>query len=180
MRRRLCFLHGLDSSPNGTKASVLKRHYPDCLVPSLPPDIHLRVEIVEKAVQEPMIFTGSSLGGLTAIMYAMRHPEMVNGMVLLAPAVGTRDKSKSILGDKDEGLLDSLYIPGGFPTVVIAALRDALIPVSAIRALIHRSPKPERIQLHEVYDDHDLHQSLDLMLKLIYHVQYEGGSHAQD
>ena len=162
---RLCFLHGLDSSPQGTKARLLKQHYPDCLIPELPPDIYARVQILERKVTEPMIFTGSSLGGLTGIMYAMQHPLMVKGMILLAPAVGSRDKS--VLADKQTGFLGSLYIPETIPTAVLAGVKDELIPISAIRALVKRSPQPEQIQLHEVNDDHMLHNSLDLMLELI-------------
>jgi pimeloyl-ACP methyl ester carboxylesterase len=162
---RLCFLHGLDSSPQGTKARLLKQHYPDCLIPELPPDIYVRVALVEKKVAEPMVFTGSSLGGLTAVMYAMRHPAMVKGMILLAPAVGSRDKS--ILADSVDGLLESLYIPETIPTAVIAGIKDELIPISSIRTLVRRSPQPEQIRVHEVFDDHSLHKSLDLMLETI-------------
>jgi len=162
---RLCFLHGLESSPQGTKARLLKRYDPECWIPSLPPDIHKRVEIVENEVKESMVFVGSSLGGLTTVMYAMSRPEMVKGLVLMAPAVGSRDRS--ILAEREEGLLESLYIPEGIPTVVIAGSRDELIPVSAIRDVIERSPQPAQIQLYEVDDDHSLHQHLDLMLESI-------------
>ena len=117
-------------------------------------------------MEEPMVIAGSSLGGLTAIMYAMKRPEMVKGLVLLAPAVGSRD-GISIMADVEEGLLDSLYIPGNIPTAIIAGIRDELIPVTAIRALVQRSPQPEKIKLYEIDDDHMLHQSLDLMLKTI-------------
>ena len=171
---RLCFLHGLESSPQGTKARLLKRHDPECWIPSLPQDIYQRVEIVENEVREPMVFVGSSLGGLTAIMYAMRHPERVKALVLMAPAVGSRDKS--ILAEREEGLLESLYIPEGIPTVIIAGTRDELIPVSAIRAVIARSPQPVQIQLYEVDDDHNLHQHLDLMLESIAYIRKQAST----
>ncbi len=165
-KMRLCFFHGLESSPKGTKSRLLRQHYPDCWIPELFPDIYNRIEIVEAGMEEPMVIAGSSLGGLTAIMYAMKRPEMVKGLVLLAPAVGSRD-GISIMADVEEGLLDSLYIPGNIPTAIIAGIRDELIPVTAIRALVQRSPQPEKIKLYEVDDDHMLHQSLDLMLKTI-------------
>ena len=113
-----------------------------------------------------MVITGSSLGGLTAIMYAMKRPEMVGGLVLFAPAVGSKDVI-SIMADEEKGLLNSLYIPKNIPTAIIAGIRDELIPVSAIRNLVQRSPEPEKIILHEVDDDHMLHQSLDLILETI-------------
>ena len=160
---RLCFFHGLESSPKGTKSRLLRQHYPGCWIPELSPDIYNRIDIVEAGMEEPMVVVGSSLGGLTAIMYAMKHPEMVKGLVLLAPAVGSRD-GINIMADMEEGLSDSLYIPGSIPTAIIAAIRDELIPVTAVRSLVQRSPQPEKIKLYEVDDDHMLHQSLDLML----------------
>ena len=163
-RIRLCFFHGLDSSPEGTKARLLKKTYPECWIPELPPDIYKRLEIVEIGITEPTVIIGSSLGGLTAVMFAMRHPEMIGGLVLMAPAVGCTDKS--ILADY-EPLAEPLYIPAGFQTVIVAGIHDMLIPVSAIRSVIERSPGKESIRLHEVDDDHMLHQSLELMFQEI-------------
>ena len=113
-----------------------------------------------------MVITGSSHGGLTAIMYAMRHPEMVRGLVLFAPAVGSKD-GISIMADEEKGLLNSLYIPKNIPTAIIAGIRDELIPLTAIRTLVRRSPQPDKIKLYEVDDDHMLHESLDLMFETI-------------
>lgn len=161
---QLCFFHGLDSSPQGTKAGLLKKAYPGCWIPELPPDIYQRIDIVEGGIKEPAVIIGSSLGGLTAVMYAMKHPEMVNGMVLMAPAVGCTDQS--ILA-AHKPLTASLYIPKGIPTVIVAGLQDDLIPVSAIRSLVQRSPERASIRLHEVDDDHMLHASLELMFRSV-------------
>ena len=162
---RLCFLHGLDSSPQGTKARLLKTHYPDCLIPSLPPDIHERVRIVEQMIHAPTIVIGSSLGGLTALMFAIAHPDLIAAMLLLAPAVGCRDES--IFRTDQKRILLSLCVPAAIPTVIIAGTRDDVIPLSSIRALFQRSPDPSMIRLHEVDDDHNLHQSLKLILEAI-------------
>ena len=166
---RLCFLHGLDSSPQGTKSRLLKTHYPDCLIPSLPPDIYERVRIVAREIHEPVFVVGSSLGGLTALMFAKAHPELIAALLLLAPAVGCRDNS--IFNEDQQLMLDSLSLPETIPAVIIAGKRDDVIPIEAIRALVQRSPNPARIQLHEVDDDHNLHQSLGLMLDAIERMQ---------
>ncbi|MFC1816890.1 YqiA/YcfP family alpha/beta fold hydrolase [Thermodesulfobacteriota bacterium] len=162
---QLCFLHGLESSPQGTKAKLLKKRYPQCLIPFLPPDIHERVRIVEQEVSEPVLTVGSSLGGLTAVMFAMKHPEMFKAMVLLAPAVGCSDVS--LFAEERQRIFPSLYVPQGIPTIIIAGIRDALIPLPAIREMIQRSPDPEQIQLYEVDDEHDLNQSLEFMMQKI-------------
>lgn len=162
---KLCFLHGLDSSPQGTKASFLRAYDPSCLIPNLPPDINERLRVLEHALHESMMVIGSSLGGLTALMYAMRHPEMVKGLILLAPAVGT--KIEALFTEEHNRIMSSVYIPKGIPTQLIVGLRDEVIPLNSIRAMIERSPDPGNIQLLEVDDDHDLHQSLNLMLHAI-------------
>lgn len=161
----ICFFHGLDSSPQGTKSALLRRHYPEIWIPALPPIMEARLDILEREMNRPMLVVGSSLGGLTALLFAMRNPQWFRGMVLLAPAVGT---SRPELFDAGQvKILESVYIPEGIPTTVIAGIRDDVIPISAIRAMIARSPAPHRITVHEVDDDHNLHQSLDLMLQSI-------------
>ena len=162
---KLCFLHGLDSSPQGTKASLLRAYDPSCLIPDLPPDINERLKVLKHGLREPVLMVGSSLGGLTALMYAMSHPEMVHGLVLLAPAVGI--KIEDLFPEEHKRIMSSVYIPQGIPTKLIVGLRDEVIALSSIRAMIERSPDPANIQLLEVDDDHDLHQSLDLMLQTI-------------
>ena len=95
----------------------------------------------------------------------MRHPKMVLGIVLMAPAVG--GMVKELLEGKERQALDSVYIPDGIPAVIIAGTRDEVVPLSAVRSMIERSPSPHCIELYEVDDDHDLHQSLDLMVQAI-------------
>jgi alpha-beta hydrolase superfamily lysophospholipase len=162
---KLCFLHGLDSSPQGTKATFLKKYYPNCWMPALPPDIIERVEVLKRGFREPMLVVGTSLGGLTALLYAMQHPDRVRGLVLLAPAVGIKDKELFTL--EEQKTMSSTYIPQGIPGIIVAGLRDDVIPINAHHELIDRSPDPKTISLWETDDDHDLHHSLDLMLKAI-------------
>lgn len=158
----LCFLHGLDSSPLGTKSRLIQKNYPGCLIPALPPDIDQRLYIVENIINAPLMVCGSSLGGLTALMYAERHPEMVKAMVLMAPAVGCTDTS--LFSEAQNRMLSSVAIPAGIPTVVIAGQNDELIPLQAIENMIQRSPEPQNIHLQVADDDHNLHRSLVLIM----------------
>ncbi len=85
---KLYFLHGMESSPQGTKSRLIRKTYPNCIIPELPPDIHRRNDILLNLIKEPAWIIGSSLGGLSALLFAMDNPGLVRGMVLLAPAVG--------------------------------------------------------------------------------------------
>ena len=158
---RLCFLHGLDSSPQGTKARLLKSYEPACLIPELPADIHARVKFLEDLLLEPVLLIGSSLGGLTALLYAMRSPGMVRGMVLCAPAVGTRDVK--LFTEEEEEFISRVHVPRGIPAFVMAGLKDEVIPLEAIRKMVKRSPGRD--------DDHDLHRSLGLLIEGIEEVR---------
>jgi pimeloyl-ACP methyl ester carboxylesterase len=161
----LVFLHGLEGSPQGFKATRLKQYEPECWCPSLTPDVRERVKKLEMELKTPSLLVGSSLGGLTAIAYAMKHSEMVLGMVLLAPAVGVF-RSTGITG-ADEDFLNTTFIPLACPTVIIAANQDEIIPMESIEALVHRSSAHSMLDFKKVDSDHALNSHHELMLSSI-------------
>ena len=156
----LVFLHGLGSSPEGTKARFLKKLYPYIKIPPLPPDPFERLSVAEHYIKEPSIIVGSSLGGLTAIMFCIKYPDLVKSMLLLAPAIWTHDRN--ILNEEIMSRLPHMRIPDNIPATIIAAIRDETIPLEKIREF---SKKTDGINLLEVDDSHDLHASLDLIKK---------------
>lgn len=158
---KLYFLHGMESSPQGTKSKFLKEHFPDCIIPHLPPDNQKRMEILGSLIGEPAWIVGSSLGGLSAVLFAMKNPGFVKGMVIMAPAVGFFDKT--IFSEAERLRLGKTYIPAGIPCVVIAAEYDDVIPLQAIEDMLARSPDRTQISLIKVKDDHRLNQSLDIL-----------------
>ena len=94
---RIVYLHGFASSPQSSKAQFFKRKF-DALgvrfeAPQLDQGdferltISSQLGVVERAVAgRPVVLIGSSLGGYLAALYAARHPDQVERMVLLAPA----------------------------------------------------------------------------------------------
>jgi Serine aminopeptidase, S33 len=163
--KNLFFFHGMESSPKGTKAALLKKHYPDSTIPQLPPDLVKRDWIIEDLVKEPSWLVGSSLGGLSAILYAMKQPGMVKGMILLAPAVGFF--TDGFFTQEDRNRIQTAYIPEGISTTILAGKRDEVIPLFAIEEMIERSPEKKRIKLIKLDDDHSLNQFPDLLVDLI-------------
>lgn len=161
----LMFLHGMESSPKGTKAQFIKAHFPDCIIPDLPPDINLRKPIIKNLIKSPIRLVGSSLGGLSAILYAMQNPGLVKGMLLISPAVGFFDKS--VFSEKDQEIISQTYIPERIPTTIMIAKQDDVIPQADIEAMIERSPDKSLIQAVYRDDDHAQNQSLDHMLSEI-------------
>ena len=157
------FLHGLKGGPNGTKGVFLRKRFPYCLTPRLPENMHQRMAIVREIVKEPSWIVGSSLGGLNALFFAMQSPELVRGMVLIAPAVGFHDPSFCTPQQSEK--IRSTYIPRGIPCNILAGKRDTLIPLSDIVNLVERSQDKRQIELLELDDDHSLNRSLDIMLE---------------
>lgn len=94
---RIVYLHGFASSPNSSKAQFFKQRFNEIGVPVNIPrldggnfenlTVTGQLAIVHEAVaDQPAILFGSSLGGYLAALYAARHPQTVERLVLLAPA----------------------------------------------------------------------------------------------
>lgn len=163
----LTFLHGLESSPNGFRANYLRARFPELQVPALMQDPWQRHRLLLETLREPTFLVGSSLGGLSALLLARDVPERVQGMVLLAPAVGFHDpayRTPEVLQ-----VVERLVIPAGMPTTVIMGRDDEVIPFASVTALIARSPEPDRITFVPVNDSHRLHgeAALDAMIQAI-------------
>src|ERR1700678_4151148 len=94
---RVVYLHGFASGPQSGKARFFAERFGARGVPFVAPrldegdfeglTISGQLKVVEKAVGEgPVVLMGSSLGGYLAALYAARHREAVEKLVLLAPA----------------------------------------------------------------------------------------------
>ncbi|HDZ23741.1 MAG TPA: alpha/beta fold hydrolase [Desulfobacteraceae bacterium] len=83
------FIHGLDSSNQGTKARFFKEKYPDMIIPNFGGPLQERLEKLEKVLsgRSTINLIGSSFGGLMATIFAMDHPDRVKNLILLAPAL---------------------------------------------------------------------------------------------
>lgn len=83
------FLHGLESSSNGAKASFLRDLFPDMLTPDFKGNLSARMASLETilAGRENIVMVGSSFGGLMCTLYAMQKQATVDRLILLAPAL---------------------------------------------------------------------------------------------
>jgi alpha-beta hydrolase superfamily lysophospholipase len=138
------FLHGLESSSKGSKATYLKGIYPDMLIPDFKGRLSERMSELETilAGMEGIIMTGSSFGGLMATIYAMEKPETVDRLVLLAPALNFPEFSQYII--------NRIHVP----TVILIGKNDTVTPMTEVL------PQAEKIfakmKFEEVDDDHML------------------------
>ncbi len=122
------FLHGLESSSRGAKASFLRVLFPDMLIPDFKGTLSVRMVSLESILtgKENIMLIGSSFGGLMATLYTMEKQETVDRLVLLAPALNFPEflqyKLKSI----------------EVPTRIIIGSNDTVTPMQEVLPLARK------------------------------------------
>lgn len=83
------FIHGLESSPQGTKSIYFLENFPDMMVPHFTGSLEERMEKLNSLLREKsgIRLVGSSYGGLMASIFALQSEDQVERIVLLAPAI---------------------------------------------------------------------------------------------
>lgn len=122
---RILYLHGLNSHPNGTKATFLRQHGHEVYGPVLPPmDFNESVRLAQAALAEnqPDVVVGSSRGGAVAMnMNSKQIP-----LVLIAPAWNWNGMAMTV---KDG-------------TIILHSRQDEVVPLEHSRQLAEKSGLP--------------------------------------
>jgi pimeloyl-ACP methyl ester carboxylesterase len=145
---RLIFLHGLEGSSQGVKATLLRERFPGILIPDFNGDLNERMEKLHSILEDQTGWTiiGSSFGGLMAALFACQYPQQVEHLILLAPALIWPDFARQ----PPE--------PIATPVVVYHGSRDGVVPLEAIRSLAEQVFT--NLTFHVVDDDHGLYQTV--------------------
>lgn len=90
------FIHGLASSSKGIKGGWFRKNFPDMQISDYSGDLHDWLAQLEKELvgQSDLVLVGSSFGGLLAAIFALKHEEQVDRLILLAPALNFPDMEK--------------------------------------------------------------------------------------
>jgi predicted esterase len=140
------FIHGLESSGRGAKGVFFRERYPEMIIEDFFGPFAERMEKLEHLLsgRDELILTGSSYGGLMAVVYACLHEERVRKLVLLAPALH----------------LDplSVYLDRRLqvPAVLYHGVNDEVVPLEAVRLVAGRLFANQ--VFNAVDDDHSLHR----------------------
>lgn len=144
MKNNIYFLHGLDSSGNGTKGQFFARNFPQVVRPdfsgSLPERLHQLARLCTN--QHQLIFIGTSFGGLMATCYALEHPEKVARLILLAPALNFAG-------------YQAPATPLNIATLLLIGQHDAVTPPATVIPLAKATFADLKINIAD--DDHLLH-----------------------
>jgi pimeloyl-ACP methyl ester carboxylesterase len=145
--QRILYLHGSDGSSRTYKAAVIRRFFPDMVVPDFTGSLEERMRQLYAIIGEAAGWTiiGSSLGGLMAAQFASQRPEQVRKLILLAPALS----------------VPAVPGPGPIlvPVVLIVGSQDKLVRPRSVVPLAERLFL--QLSTRIVDDDHRLHKTAD-------------------
>lgn len=196
------YLHGFASSAQSSKAAFFAAKLRPSGVTLRTPDFNepdftsltvtRMVEQVGRALEQtsgrPAVLIGSSLGGFVAVQVALRWPERIDRMVLLAPAVDLRSERMGELGDRglgewkasgqtmvfhygygrimpvgyalyeDAQQYDTMNAAVELPTLVFQGRRDTAVAPQVVEQWAAARPN---VELRLLDDDHQMLSSLD-------------------
>lgn len=145
---RLIFIHGLEGSSQGVKATLLRSLFPGILTPDFRGSLAERMSALQKILGDisGWRIVGSSFGGLMAALYACQHPHQVERLVLLAPALVWPDFANNPQGPVDVAV------------VLYHGTQDELLPLDMVRKLAELAFA--NLDFREVDDDHGLYKTV--------------------
>jgi len=144
----LIFIHGLEGSSQGVKATLLRGLFPDILTPDFRGSLEERMALLRQVLGETpgWRIIGSSFGGLMAALFACERAEQVDQLVLLAPALVWPDFANV---ERE---------PVSIPTIIYHGTGDELLPLELVRALAERTFSD--LDFRVVDDDHGLYKTV--------------------
>jgi pimeloyl-ACP methyl ester carboxylesterase len=145
------FIHGLESSSQGTKGVFFRERYPDMIIEDFSGPLGERMKKLNLLLEgvEDLILVGSSFGGLMAAIYACENEKRVRKIILLAPALHIVD------------LAPCLSRKVQTPVSLFHGRHDDVVPPAPVEAIARRIFA--RLDYHLVDDDHTLHVTFPLM-----------------
>ena len=141
------FIHGLESSSQGTKGVYFGEMYPDMIIEDYPGTFEERMIKLNDilAGKKELILVGSSYGGLMAAVFTCKNKERIKKLILLAPALNL-DEFKPYLNKKIQ-----------VPVIVYHGKNDDVVPFVPVQNIA--KTVFENISYNIINDDHSLHKS---------------------
>lgn len=151
MENTLVFIHGLESTAQGTKGQFFRQLFPQMIIEDYTGDYATRMRKLDSLLsgKSYLILVGSSYGGLMATQYAIDNEERVKKMILLAPALN--------LPEFKPPEHTKLHLP----VIIYHGNNDDVVNPNIVKniALKYFS----NLEHHLVNDDHPLHKTFPVL-----------------
>ena len=151
MENTLVFIHGLESTAQGTKGQFFRQLFPQMIIEDYTGDYATRMRKLDSLLsgKSYLILVGSSYGGLMATQYAIDNEERVKKMILLAPALN--------LPEFKPPEHTKLHLP----VIIYHGNNDDVVNPNIVKniALKYFS----NLEHHLVNDDHPLHKTFPIL-----------------
>ena len=144
MNNTLVFIHGLESTSQGTKAQYFRKLFPQMIIEDYTGDFTTRMLKLTRVLdgKDHLILVGSSFGGLMAARFALDHEPQTRKLILIAPAL-------MLEGFENAGR-QKLKIP----VILYHGTRDDVVNPYVVKDIAEKTF--DRLEHHLVDDDHSL------------------------
>ncbi|MBW2631662.1 MAG: alpha/beta fold hydrolase [Deltaproteobacteria bacterium] len=141
------FVHGLESSSQGTKGTYFRKRYPDMIIEDYPGSLEDRMTKLRRILSDKrdIVLVGSSYGGLMAAMYACDNEHQIKRLILLAPALNLEEFNPYLNREI------------GVPVMLYHGSRDDVVPLKPVHGIA--SKVFQNLSHHIVNDDHPLSET---------------------
>lgn len=145
------FIHGLESSSQGTKGVFFREKFPDMIIEDFSGPFEKRMDTLNHLLlkKKDLIMIGSSYGGLMAAVYTFNNELKVRKLILLAPALNL-EEFNPYLNKKSN-----------IPVTIYHGRHDDVVPPESVRDAARKVFTD--LQHHLVEDDHSLHDTFKSM-----------------
>ena len=151
MANQLVFIHGLESTAQGTKGQFFRQFFPQMIIEDYTGDFTLRMRKLNSLLAgiADLILVGSSYGGLMAAQYAMENESKVRRMILLAPALNLTEFKP----------LDDTKLH--MPVIIYHGKDDDIVDPYTVKTIASKSFS--NLEHHLVDDDHPLNKTFPVL-----------------
>jgi len=141
------FIHGLESSNQGTKGIFFRERYPDMLIEDFRGSLQERMDKLNKILSDKtdLLLVGSSFGGLMATIYTCNNENKVRKLILLAPALNHIEFEPYLKKRID------------IPVTIFHGRNDNVVPVASVQKIACKTFT--KITYNIVDDDHPLRET---------------------
>ena len=151
MENTIVFIHGLESTAQGTKGQFFRQFFPQMIIEDYTGDFATRMRKLDGllSAKNDLILVGSSYGGLMAAQYAIDNKKKVKKMILLAPALNLPEFKPPV----------NTKLP--LLVIIYHGKNDDIVDPYTVKTIALKSFS--NLEHHLVNDDHPLHKTFPIL-----------------